>query len=445
MRFENGIVEHNITIADAYTLTGIVTGNITVLSGGNLELVGICSGDLIVESGARVNLIGIVEGRIINNGGAVIEAVLSTDSVRRSSRTSRSFFSNSKWSVTPKSDVNRRPTRKEKPASGMPISFMATRGPSVVDIANAADRMKSCTEVWVNSGSPSTTMDALETSSQNVTALMAQLQAASARGPLSEDLEMFQLHFRRWFRNWATATAFMQVTFAFAIPALVIAACTTKIVSFLGWYLAFVIVAVAAMGYLLFFPYADKVEKRLAAIRLTRVRRSQQVKALQHDLDLARATYSEIQRLYDIQMNYQRSVSEHGRLVKEFNCRRNELLNVEWRTLKGIAFESFLTRVFIDLGYQVRTTKISGDHGVDLIASKNDQCIAIQAKGWSGTVGNGAVQEVYAGKAHYKCMSCAVITNSTFTRNARDLARSTQCRLIEGNQIELLIMGKIYS
>jgi restriction system protein len=35
-----------------------------------------------------------------------------------------------------------------------------------------------------------------------------------------------------------------------------------------------------------------------------------------------------------------------------------------------------------------------------------------------------AIQEVHAAKAHYRCKRTAVVTNSTFTRNARKLAKS---------------------
>jgi restriction system protein len=69
--------------------------------------------------------------------------------------------------------------------------------------------------------------------------------------------------------------------------------------------------------------------------------------------------------------------------------------------------------------------------------------IAVQAKGWENSVGNGAVQEVLAGKLYYDCAECAVVTNSSFTTKAKDLAVKAGCLLIDGKQIPDLIEGKI--
>lgn len=110
--------------------------------------------------------------------------------------------------------------------------------------------------------------------------------------------------------------------------------------------------------------------------------------------------------------------------------------------MDGGEFESFLAEVFRHLGFQVERTGRTGDQGVDLIVRRG-KCIAVQAKCYSGSVGNAAVQEVFAGQAHCKCDSCAVITSSVFTRQARDLAASTGCLLIEGNQLADLILEKI--
>ena len=99
--------------------------------------------------------------------------------------------------------------------------------------------------------------------------------------------------------------------------------------------------------------------------------------------------------------------------------------------------------VFEILGYQVQKTKASGDQGVDLVVSRGGASIAVQAKGYKNSVGNKAVQEVHAGMVFYRCGRCVVVTNSTFTSGARDLARATDCMLIEGSQIPDLIMGKI--
>lgn len=99
--------------------------------------------------------------------------------------------------------------------------------------------------------------------------------------------------------------------------------------------------------------------------------------------------------------------------------------------LRGIPFENLLKNVFIAWGYQVQTTPVTGDQGADLILLANSQKIAVQAKGWGNTVGNKAVQEVYASISYYRANEGWVITNNYFTPSARRLAASTGVKLFD--------------
>ncbi|NLF73912.1 MAG: restriction endonuclease [Candidatus Anammoximicrobium sp.] len=105
-------------------------------------------------------------------------------------------------------------------------------------------------------------------------------------------------------------------------------------------------------------------------------------------------------------------------------------------------FEWFLKDVFEGLGYQVETTKASGDQGVDLIVSGDNRRIAVQAKGYANKVGNDAVQQVYAGMKYYNCGECAVITNNRFSSAARDLAKRVKCILIDRDGVENFVAGR---
>ena len=53
------------------------------------------------------------------------------------------------------------------------------------------------------------------------------------------------------------------------------------------------------------------------------------------------------------------------------------------------------------------------------------------------TVGNDAVQQVVAAKAIYSCPSAVVITNSTFTPEAEELARVHGVELVDGKLLRL--------
>lgn len=111
--------------------------------------------------------------------------------------------------------------------------------------------------------------------------------------------------------------------------------------------------------------------------------------------------------------------------------------------MRSIEFEDYLEEVLQLLGYDIETTATSGDQGVDLIASKDGIRIAIQVKGYHHSVGNSAVQEAFAGKAHYQCHHCAVITNSRFTSGAVQLAQSTGCVLVHEDIFRDFVMGHV--
>ncbi len=142
--------------------------------------------------------------------------------------------------------------------------------------------------------------------------------------------------------------------------------------------------------------------------------------------------------------NLQNARADLKNLLAKFQSRRNVLLSMDWRTLRGIPFEFFLRDIFEDLGFKVTGTKTSGDQGIDLIAERDGLKLAIQAKGYAESVGNKAVQEAHTGMCFYSCNRCAVITNSVFTPAAVELAQRVKCLLIDGSQIQALILGKVH-
>lgn len=107
--------------------------------------------------------------------------------------------------------------------------------------------------------------------------------------------------------------------------------------------------------------------------------------------------------------------------------------------MDGISFEKFLESLFARLGYESEATQASGDYGVDVLIRKKGRRIAVQAKHYSSPVGIGAVQEVHAGVKHYEADEGWVITNSSFTRAAHELAASTGVRLMDGEALREVI------
>ncbi|MBP0963230.1 MAG: restriction endonuclease, partial [Oscillospiraceae bacterium] len=105
----------------------------------------------------------------------------------------------------------------------------------------------------------------------------------------------------------------------------------------------------------------------------------------------------------------------------------------------GLQFEEYLGRLFAGLGYQVSTTSATADHGVDLILSKGGIRYALQAKFYSGKVGNKAVQEVYSGMSIWGASAAVVVTTSSFTPQAVQDAAQLGVTLVDGQELHRLI------
>ena len=60
---------------------------------------------------------------------------------------------------------------------------------------------------------------------------------------------------------------------------------------------------------------------------------------------------------------------------------------------------------------------------MDITARRRGHKYAVQCKFYSHPVGVSAVQQVVGGMAYYDCDRAMVITNNTFTRQAKELAR----------------------
>ncbi|WP_340392473.1 restriction endonuclease [Paenibacillus sp. FSL E2-0190] len=104
--------------------------------------------------------------------------------------------------------------------------------------------------------------------------------------------------------------------------------------------------------------------------------------------------------------------------------------------MSGIEFEQRLAAYFIHKGFMVKTTATSGDHGADLIIEIGNRRIAIQAKRYGKqSVGNKAIQEAISGRIMYDCNEAWVITTSTFTKSAYELADKADVKLIDRSEL----------
>ena len=116
-----------------------------------------------------------------------------------------------------------------------------------------------------------------------------------------------------------------------------------------------------------------------------------------------------------------------------YNNRRYSMLEID--RMNGQEFEEFVTELFNTLGYQAERTKLSGDQGVDVIAKKGSQTLAIQAKHYNQAVGNHAIMEVVGGAKYYNATLCYVVTNNYFTKSAKELAAANNVILWDRDRL----------
>lgn len=104
--------------------------------------------------------------------------------------------------------------------------------------------------------------------------------------------------------------------------------------------------------------------------------------------------------------------------------------------MDGFEFEAFLVNVFQTIGFDVKETKKTADQGADLFVSRFGKTMVIQAKNYTGSVGNAAVQQAISAKAFYGCDEAMVVTNSYFTKSANELATTAGVRLVDRDALQ---------
>lgn len=111
----------------------------------------------------------------------------------------------------------------------------------------------------------------------------------------------------------------------------------------------------------------------------------------------------------------------------------------------GEEFEQYLYYKFQQMGYRVRHTGKSGDYGADLIlySKKPKEKIVVQAKRYKQKVGQEAVREAVAATAFYHADRAIVVTNSTFTDYAKNLAEKNHVLLYDREWLYKAVQKKI--
>lgn len=104
--------------------------------------------------------------------------------------------------------------------------------------------------------------------------------------------------------------------------------------------------------------------------------------------------------------------------------------------LNPIEFEHYCAEMLRNDGWDARVTQASGDQGIDVIATYGNAKAVFQCKKYAQPVGNGAVQEIAAGKQFEQADIAAVVTNATFTPSAKQLAGTTGVHLLHYSELQ---------
>lgn len=100
--------------------------------------------------------------------------------------------------------------------------------------------------------------------------------------------------------------------------------------------------------------------------------------------------------------------------------------------MSGVDFEQWVANHFRKEGYEVRMTKTTGDHGVDLqLYKSNNLAGVVQCKNWDGSVGEPAVRDFYGSLISMKAPEGFVFVTTSFTQQARDFVRDKPIKLVD--------------
>lgn len=121
-------------------------------------------------------------------------------------------------------------------------------------------------------------------------------------------------------------------------------------------------------------------------------------------------------------------------IIKHFICYENI------DKMSGIEFEKYVQYLLQQNGYtNVEMTATSNDYGVDILAMKGNDLYAFQCKKYSSKVGVEAVRQASTGCTYYDHDIPVVITNSTFSSQAKRLAETLEVELWDFEILQQLI------
>lgn len=122
--------------------------------------------------------------------------------------------------------------------------------------------------------------------------------------------------------------------------------------------------------------------------------------------------------------------------IPNLNTASHVLSLYGYDNMEGHDFEHFCADILKKNGFiNVEVTQGSGDHGIDILAEKDDITYAIQCKCYSSNIGNAAVQQAHTGKSLYHKDIAVVMTNQYFTQQAKEEATALGVKLWDRDKL----------
>ena len=146
----------------------------------------------------------------------------------------------------------------------------------------------------------------------------------------------------------------------------------------------------------------------------------------------------QVSRFKKWKMNGQSTAVFSDLVIKEIKVfEEQNRLNIQYNdAMTGIEYESYCKSLLEHKYWMCKLTPKSGDQGADIIAERQKKVMIFQCKRYKASVGNKAIQEVYAAKGHYNADDCAVVSNADYTKSARELAQSLNVHLLHHSDLD---------
>lgn len=138
-------------------------------------------------------------------------------------------------------------------------------------------------------------------------------------------------------------------------------------------------------------------------------------------------------RLYNAQLVlYKASIARYEKVLQEQEARKHEAY---WRKLTGIQFENEMGSLFRTMGYEVKSTPLTGDGGVDLILRKDRRKIVVQCKAHNSKVSIDVARQLVASMQDFQADEAIIACFDGVTQPVKDYISKRSIRVLDVQNI----------